>query len=128
MQKRYHSGIAHRYGLYSYQLYYSASVDNIFLKYSSCFVSFSSRWDQVVSLLVQKPQNFTEQKMFQTDSRTQSGSRDMGVRPSTPCTGPAPPTTAQRLHPSTLCPPHSTPAHKSSQCTWGSAVCTVTTH
>lgn len=53
------------------QLYYSASVDNIFLKYSSCFVSFSSRWDQVVSLLVQKPQNFTEQKMFQTDSRTQ---------------------------------------------------------
>lgn len=43
----------------------------VFLKYSSCFVSFSSRWDQVVSLLVQKPQNFTEQKMFQTDSRTQ---------------------------------------------------------
>lgn len=71
MQKCYHSGIAHRYGLYSYQLYYSASVDNIFFKYSSCFVSFSSRWDQVVSLLVQKPQNFTEQKMFQTDSRTQ---------------------------------------------------------
>lgn len=71
MQKCYHSGIAHRFDLYSYQLYYSASVDNIFLKYSSCFVSFSSRWDQVVSLLVQKPQNFTEQKMFQTDSRTQ---------------------------------------------------------
>lgn len=71
MQKCYHSGIAHRYDLYSYQLYYSASVDNIFLKYSSCFVSFSSRWDQVVSLLVQKPQNFTEQKMFQTDLRTQ---------------------------------------------------------
>lgn len=73
MQKCYHSGIAHRYDLYtgSYQLYYSASVDNIFLKYSSCLVSFSSRWDQVVSLLVQKPQNFTEQKMFQTDSRTQ---------------------------------------------------------
>lgn len=37
MQKCYHSGIAHRYDLYSYQLYYSASVDNIFLKYSSCF-------------------------------------------------------------------------------------------
>lgn len=71
MQKCYHSGIAHSYGLYSYQLYFSASVDNIFLKYSSCLVSFSSRWDQVVSLLVQKPQNFTEQKMFQTDSRTQ---------------------------------------------------------
>lgn len=50
---------------------YSITVLLIFHWHLYLFIFFSSKWDQVVSLLVPKPQNFTEQKMFQTDSKTQ---------------------------------------------------------
>lgn len=64
MQKRcYYSWIIHRYSPYS--------ITVLLLIFHLFVLFFSSKWDQVVSLLVPKPQNFTEQKMSQTDLKTQ---------------------------------------------------------